>query len=51
MNRKSQIELLIGKGFFAVRIGEKYFGIVPESANLKPAYVPVRVKSFPGKTR
>jgi len=51
MNSKSKIEVLIGKGFFAVRVGVKYFGIVPESFNAKPAYVPVRVKSFPGKTR
>ena len=51
MNRKSHIEFLIGKGFLAVRIGKKYYGIVPDSVNLQPVYVPVRERAYPGKNR
>lgn len=51
MNRKPQIEVLIGKGFLAVRIGKKYYGIVPESVNLQPVYVPVKGRTLPGKNR
>ena len=44
MNRKSRIEFLIGNGFLAIRIDNKYYGIVPNDFNLKPVYVPVKSK-------
>ncbi len=49
MKRKSSVEFLIGNGFLAVRIDRKYYGIVPANFNLKPVYVPVKEKIFPGK--
>jgi hypothetical protein len=45
MNHKLLVELLIGNGFFALRVGKKYYGVVPvDSVYLNPVYVPVRKK-------
>jgi hypothetical protein len=45
MNRKLLVELLIGNGFFALRVGKKYYGVVPvDSVFMNPVYIPVRDK-------
>ena len=46
MNRKPRVEFLIGNGFLAIRIDNKYYGKVPDNFNLKPVYVPVKARKF-----
>lgn len=46
MNRKLRVEFLIGNGFLAIRIDNKYYGKVPDNFNLKPVYVPVKARKF-----
>jgi len=42
INRKVRVEFLIGNGFFALRIDNKFYGVVPVKAILEPVYVPVK---------
>ena len=43
MNRKLFVELLIGNGFFALRVGKKYYGVVPvDSVFFNPVYARVK---------
>ncbi|WP_428331013.1 hypothetical protein [Mucilaginibacter sp.] len=49
MNRKVLIEFFIGNGFLAVKINQKYYGIVPAEHKLKPVYVPVNKSRLLGK--
>ena len=39
MNRKMIVEFLIGNGFFALRVNNRYFGMVPVNDRLEPVYV------------
>ncbi len=49
MKRNQQVEILIGRGYFAVRIGNKVYGVVPNTNKLKHELAPVRQKSNHGK--
>ena len=45
MNRKLLVEFVIGNGFFALRVGKKYYGVVPvDSIYMNPVYLHVRDK-------
>jgi hypothetical protein len=47
MNRKLFVEFLIGNGFLALRVGKRYFGMVPvDSVYFNPVYLPVKEKSY-----
>jgi hypothetical protein len=42
MNRKLRVEFLVGNGFFAIRIDNKFYGVVPVKAIFEPIYIPVK---------
>jgi hypothetical protein len=48
MKRNGRVEFLIGNGFLAIRIDEKYYGKVPDNFNLKPVYLPVKSRNIKG---
>ena len=49
MNRKFFVEFLIGNGFLALRVGKKYYGMVPvDSVYFNPVFLPVKEKSYRG---
>lgn len=39
MNQKARVEFIVGNGFFALRINDKYYGVVPVKATFEPIYL------------